>query len=67
MRAHTIIVGNCGSLPANILLLPDAAIDDGVLDVVILKPQSAAGWVRSPPTRDTRGLPHRRRRPHPYW
>lgn len=46
VRAHTIIVGNCGSLPANILLLPDAAIDDGVLDVVILKPQSAAGWVQ---------------------
>lgn len=46
VRAHTIIVGNCGSLPANILLLPDAAIDDGVLDVVILKPQSAAGWIQ---------------------
>lgn len=46
VHAHTIIVGNCGSLPANILLLPDASIDDGVLDVVILKPESIAGWIQ---------------------
>jgi len=44
-RAHAIIVGNCGSLPANILLLPDAAVDDGLLDVVVLKPESVRGWL----------------------
>jgi diacylglycerol kinase (ATP) len=46
MRAHTIMVGNCGSLPANILLMPEAAVDDGVFDVLILKPESVFGWVQ---------------------
>ena len=45
VRAHTIIIGNCGSLPANILLLPDAAVDDGLLDVVVLKPETFRGWL----------------------
>jgi len=44
-RAQAIIVGNCGSLPANILLLPDAAVDDGLLDIVVLKPESIRGWL----------------------
>ncbi|WP_367882339.1 diacylglycerol/lipid kinase family protein [Rathayibacter oskolensis] len=46
VRAHTIIVGNCGSLPANILLLPDAAVDDGVFDIVLLRPEGFLGWVQ---------------------
>ena len=45
-RVHTVIVGNCGSLNNNILLLPDAAVDDGVLDVVAMQPQGRLGWVR---------------------
>lgn len=44
-RAQAIIVGNCGSLPANILLLPDASVDDGLLDIVVLKPESIRGWL----------------------
>lgn len=44
-RAQTIIIGNCGSLPANILLLPDAAVDDGLLDVIVVKPESVRGWL----------------------
>ena len=46
VRAHTIMIGNCGSLPANILLMPDAAVDDGVFDVLILKPDGILGWVQ---------------------
>ncbi len=46
MRAQAVIVGNCGSLPANILLLPEAVVDDGLLDLVILKPESFVGWLQ---------------------
>ena len=44
-RAQALIVGNCGSLPANILLLPDASVDDGLLDIIVVKPESLRGWL----------------------
>ena len=44
-RVHTILIGNCGSLPGNILLLPDAAVDDGVFDIVALRPEGIIGWL----------------------
>jgi len=43
-RAHTVIVGNSGSLTAGLLLIPAATIDDGMLDAVILRPGRGAGW-----------------------
>ena len=43
---HTVILGNCGSLPANILLLPDAVVDDGLFDVMLMRPGGVAGWLR---------------------
>jgi diacylglycerol kinase family enzyme len=46
LRAHTLIIGNAGSLPGNILLLPEAAVDDGQLDVVILRPEQIIGWLQ---------------------
>ena len=45
-RVHTILVGNCGSLQGNILLLPDAAVDDGVFDIVALRPEGFFGWLQ---------------------
>jgi diacylglycerol kinase (ATP) len=44
-RARALIIGNCGSLPANIMLLPEAAVDDGLLDIIVLKPESLRGWL----------------------
>jgi diacylglycerol kinase family enzyme len=46
MRVHTMLVGNCGSLPGNILLLPEAAVDDGVFDIVSLRPEGLGGWIQ---------------------
>jgi diacylglycerol kinase (ATP) len=43
---HTLIVGNCGSLPANILLMPDAVIDDGLFDLMMTRPGGVLGWLR---------------------
>ncbi|SDQ15697.1 Diacylglycerol kinase family enzyme [Leucobacter chromiiresistens] len=44
--AHTVIIGNCGSLPANILLLPEAVIDDGQFDILLIRPGNVFGWLR---------------------
>ncbi|MCM1011262.1 MULTISPECIES: diacylglycerol kinase family protein [unclassified Brevibacterium] len=43
--AHTLIVGNCGTLQGGITLLPDADPSDGELDVLILKAEGVTGWL----------------------
>jgi YegS/Rv2252/BmrU family lipid kinase len=44
-RARTIVIGNVGHLQGGMPLLPDAAIDDGVLDVVLLHPSRFLSWI----------------------
>ncbi|MEO6534218.1 MAG: diacylglycerol kinase family protein [Pseudolysinimonas sp.] len=46
MSVHTILVGNVGLLPGNVLLLPDAEVDDGLFDIVTLRPEGLGGWVQ---------------------
>ncbi len=44
-QVSTILVANCGILPGNIELIPDAAVDDGLLDIAVLQPRSWFGWL----------------------
>ncbi|MFZ7087664.1 diacylglycerol/lipid kinase family protein [Curtobacterium sp. RRHDQ10] len=46
IRAHTLIVGNCGTLQGNVLLLPDATVDDGLFDILLLKPEGIGHWIQ---------------------
>jgi len=43
-RVRTVMIGNLGKLQGGLELLPDAEPDDGVLDVAVVCPRSAADW-----------------------
>jgi diacylglycerol kinase (ATP) len=58
-RAHTVIVGNCGTLTGNMLLLPAAVVDDGFLDMVMLRPKGRFGWARIGTRLMVQGVAHR--------
>ncbi|NUL45390.1 transcriptional regulator [Cellulosimicrobium funkei] len=60
-RAHTIIVGNCGTLTGSMLLLPAAQPDDGLLDVVMLRPKGRFDWARIGTRLAVQGVAHRSR------
>ncbi|MGK9146472.1 NAD(+)/NADH kinase [Plantibacter flavus] len=41
-RMHTMFIGNCGTVSAGLEVLPDALLDDGILDVLMVR--SLEGW-----------------------
>lgn len=43
-QAHTLLIGNCGSLQGGMTLLPDADPSDGELDLLVLSADSIPGW-----------------------
>jgi diacylglycerol kinase family enzyme len=45
-RARTAVIGNVGTLQANIPLLPDAVPDDGLINLVVLAPRRLSHWPR---------------------
>jgi YegS/Rv2252/BmrU family lipid kinase len=44
-RARTVVIGNVGNLQAGMPLIPNAEIDDGKLDVVLLHPKRFLSWL----------------------
>jgi diacylglycerol kinase (ATP) len=44
-QARMVVVGNCGELTGGMVLLPDAEVDDGRLDVATVSPESLAEWI----------------------
>jgi len=45
-EARAVVAGNSGLLPGGVSLLPDARLDDGLLDVGVLAPHGPFGWPR---------------------
>jgi diacylglycerol kinase (ATP) len=46
VRVNSVLIGNCGLLTGNILLLPEAVVDDGIFDIVALRPEGLFGWIQ---------------------
>ncbi|MBO0776014.1 MAG: diacylglycerol kinase family lipid kinase, partial [Actinobacteria bacterium] len=46
VQARSVVAGNAGLLPGGFRLLPEARLDDGLLDVGILAPADLPGWIR---------------------
>lgn len=44
-RIRSVMVGNCGKIMGGVEIFPDAKVDDGILDVVILAPAGRLGWL----------------------
>lgn len=44
-HAATVMIGNCGELTAGVRLMPDARVDDGLLDVAVVSPRSLGSWL----------------------
>lgn len=42
---RSVLFANCGLVPGGIDFIPQAMIDDGMLDVVVMSPRSALGWM----------------------
>ncbi len=46
-EAHTVIVGNCGTVQGGLTILPDAVPDDGILNVIVLGADTVGQWLET--------------------
>lgn len=44
VRAASVMVGNSGTLTGGLVLMRDALIDDGLIDLVVMRPRGPLGW-----------------------
>jgi diacylglycerol kinase (ATP) len=44
-RIRSVMVGNCGRIMGGIEIFPQAKLDDGALDLLILSPRGRLGWL----------------------
>lgn len=44
-RVRSVMVGNCGKVQGGVEIFPNAKLDDGVLDIVVLAPKGRFGWL----------------------
>ncbi|MFE4195841.1 diacylglycerol/lipid kinase family protein [Paenarthrobacter sp. NPDC056912] len=44
-KIRSVLFANCGLIPGGIDFIPQAMIDDGMLDIVVMSPRSAFGWI----------------------
>lgn len=45
VRGHTLLIGNCGMVQGGVRLLPDARLDDGLLDLLLVSADGALQWL----------------------
>lgn len=45
IKGHTMLIGNCGMVQGGIRLLPDAVLDDGLLDMLLVSSDGALQWL----------------------
>lgn len=47
VRLRSVLIGNCGKLPGGVVLLPDAVLDDGWLDIAAIDTRvGLLGWTQ---------------------
>lgn len=47
LSGHTLLIGNCGDIQGGVTLLPDAVVDDGRLDLLLISAENATQWLQT--------------------